>query len=232
MKNYTLKPIEFKFGDYLSEGFELFKKDIGGFVLAFFFSMIMSLIPFCGYLALGNFYKYCRKVKNGEQASASDIFNFDNFQPYFIIQLILMGAFLLVILPLSLLGGYLGDSGGSNRAALIGGIFTPLIIGFIVVILIITLKGFYVPALISLEGEKDWKTAWNISKVMSKGNLLMIFLFSLVISFIGQIGIILCGIGIFLTIPITYICTYIAYEDALNQIKKDEIAEIGNRTSF
>ncbi len=67
---------------------------------------------------------------------------------------------------------------------------------------------------------------------MSKGNLLMIFLFSLVISFIGQIGIILCGIGIFLTIPITYICTYIAYEDALNQIKKDEIAEIGNRTSF
>jgi hypothetical protein len=50
----------------------------------------------------------------------------------------------------------------------------------------------------------DIKTAWNISKVMTKGNLLSIFLFSLVVSLLSQIGVLACGIGIFLTMPFMY----------------------------
>ena len=233
MKNYNLKPIEFKFGDYLSEGFELFKKDIGGFVLAYFFVMIMSIIPIFAYLGIGNFYKFCRKIKSGEQASASEIFNFDNFSPYFIISIIIFGISFGAMLPMFLIfPAIFSGSVDESNAGFMMFPFMMYVFALMIGLYIIMIKGFYVPALISLEGEKDWKTAWKTSKVMTKRNMLMIFLLMLVAGFIGQLGFILCGIGIFLTMPLIYIFNYMAFEDALDQIKKDEIAEIGNRTSF
>ena len=53
MSTFTPKPVEFKFGEYFNKGFELFKKDMGTFILAFIFVLIMSLIPFCGFLGIG-----------------------------------------------------------------------------------------------------------------------------------------------------------------------------------
>ena len=35
MSTFTPKPVEFKFGEYFNKGFELFKKDMGTFILAF-----------------------------------------------------------------------------------------------------------------------------------------------------------------------------------------------------
>ncbi len=226
MNNYLTKQIDFKFGDYISQGFELFKKNIGNFVLAFIFTFIMSIIPLCGLLGMGNFYKYCRKVNNGEPATPSDIFNFDDFKPYLILNLIIIGFVIAFMIPYSIMIGMATQIGGES-SPILGGLLSLLIFALVVVMYYFMLKGFYIPALISLEGKKDLKEAWNISKAMTKNNLLMIFLFALVVSFIGQIGIILCGIGILLTIPITYACNYMAFEDGLNQIKKDEIDEIG-----
>ena len=46
---------DFRFGDYLSRGFEIFKKDIGGFIvftlIFFVLSMVIGLIPVVGSLA-------------------------------------------------------------------------------------------------------------------------------------------------------------------------------------
>lgn len=232
MNNYQMKQIDFKFGDYISQGFELFKKDIGGFVLASLFTMIMSFIPLCSFLAIGNFYKYCRKKNRGQEASPSDIFNFDDFSPYLMLNLFVFGFAFAMMIPYFLLiamAASLSDGGGSPLIAVIMMIY---VFAMIIVMYYFILKAFYITALISLEGERDWKQAWNNSKVMTKGNLLMILLFSFVISFIGQLGVIACGIGIFLTIPLTYICNYMASEDGLNQIKNDEISEIGNKTAF
>ena len=94
------------------------------------------------------------------------------------------------------------------------------------------LKGFYIIPLISLKGISEIKQAWNISKIMSKGNLLSIFLFSLVVSILAQIGIVACGIGLFITIPFLYTAKYFAYEDAMQQIEYDEITEIGIKNEF
>ena len=79
MSTFIPKPVEFKFGEYFNKGFELFKKDMGTFILAFIFVLIMSLIPFCGFLGIGNFLKLARKINYGQQTSASEIFNFDDF---------------------------------------------------------------------------------------------------------------------------------------------------------
>ena len=62
--NLTPKPINFKFGEYINKGFELLKKDFGGVFVGFLVTFLMSIIPFCGILAMGNFYKYLRKLKN------------------------------------------------------------------------------------------------------------------------------------------------------------------------
>lgn len=225
--------VNFKLSDYLSKGFELLKKDFGGVLTGFLVCFVMGIIPFCGYLGMGNFYKYLRKKSKGLPASPGEIFNFDDFMPYFILQLIVLGGVIVLYLPLALMmpaAAYISaDNGGGGGLPLL---FFPYMLVFYVVLFYFVLKGFYIPALISLKGIKDIKTAWNISTVMTKNNLLNIFLFSLVASILGSLGAILCGIGIILTLPFTYAANYFAYEDALQQIDKDEIAEIGTQGTF
>ena len=227
MRTLNPKQVDFKFGEYISQGFELFKKDIGGFVLAGFFTMIMSIIPFCSFLAIGNFMKYCRKVNKGQQASASEIFNFDDFMAYFILNLMLIGFMFALMIPYFVIIFMSKSMESGGGAGIMSMILFLLMFAAIFALYYFMIKGFYIVPLISLENKKDLKENWNISKIMTANNLLIIFLFALVASFIGQLGVILCGIGIFLTLPVTYTMYYMAYEDGLNQIKIDEIEEIG-----
>ena len=99
-------------------------------------------------------------------------------------------------------------------------------------ILYFVLKGFYIPALITFKDVTDIKTAWNASKIMTKDNLLSIFLFSLVVGVLSQVGVIACGIGVLVTLPFMYAANYFAYEDAMNQIERDEISEIGIQEKY
>lgn len=230
--NLSPKPVIFKMSQYLSEGLELLKKDFVNIALATFLCCIMSFIPFCGFLAMGNLYKYLRDVKNNRPASPGDIFNFDNFSVYFILQLIIIGAVIALYIPMFFI--FPSFALLQNEAAGIGmAIFGFLyFILFIVAIFYFSLKGFYIPALFSLKGITDIKTAWNMSKVMTKGNLLSIFLFSIVVGILSQLGAIACGIGILITIPYMYTTHYIAFEDALKQIEYDEITEIGIKEKY
>ncbi|ROH96198.1 DUF4013 domain-containing protein [Chryseobacterium daecheongense] len=226
----TARPINFKFNEYLNKGYELLKKDFGNFVLAFIFCMVLSIIPFCGIMAVGNFYKYCRKVNKGEQANPSDIFNFDDFAAYIIFQLIIIGIVFSIYIPMFFVFPFMGH--GEEPSPVLGVFFIFYIFLIIIVIIFLSLKAFYIPALISLGGVKDIKTAWNMSKIMTKDNLLSILLFSIVISFLSQIGILLCGIGILITMPYFYTTHYFAFEDAMQQIEYDEIKEIGQKNEY
>ena len=223
------KPIEFKLGEYLSKGLDLLKKDYGNFALAYFFCMIMSMIPFCGLLAMGNLYKYCEKVHNNQPANPSEIFNFDDFVPYLMLNLILMGIIFVAYIPMILLMPAAAVFGqDSEMAAGVSGIlFFVFLAIFMIVLFIIMAKAFYVPGLISLKRVTDFKEAWKTSNVLSKGNLVMIILFAIITSFLGQLGFIACGIGILFTMPYLYTCNYVAYRDAFEQTNNDEIKEIG-----
>ncbi|MCU7614657.1 hypothetical protein N0B16_09445 [Chryseobacterium sp. GMJ5] len=232
--NFNAKPINFKMSEYMSKGFELLKKDFGNILVALLCCIVMSIIPFCGLLGVGNFYKYLRKVNKGQLASPGEIFNFDNFTPYFILQLIMIGGFLVFYIPMIIFFPailmFQGDH--SDAAPLSMLFFIPYFIVFYVVIVYFLLKGFYIPALISFKGITDIKTAWNASRVMTKNNLLSIFLFSFVLGILSQLGIILCGIGIFLTMPFLYTSKYFAFEHAMQQIEYDEITEIGIQEKY
>lgn len=229
-----VKPVQFKFGDYLNGGYELLKKDYGNFILAYLFCAILSIVPFCGLMAMGNFYKYCKKVHHNEQANPADIFNFDDFSTYIMLNLILIAIFIVGYIPMMfLMPGVAFLSDGNETAAGIVGLFGFIyFFAFFIAVFIIIAKAFYMPAFISLRNIKDYRQAWTLSNIMTKNNLLMIILFSIVASFLGQIGVILCGIGIFLTAPFMYTSTYIAYDDALKQIDDDEIKEIIGQNTF
>ena len=230
--NFTAKPINFKLGEYLSKGFELLKKDFGSIFVAFLCCIVMGIIPFCGMLGAGNFYIYLRKLNKGQQASPGDIFNFERFMPYFILQLIVIGGIFALYLPMAIIMIAAGALSGGEPSGWVAALMIPYFILMYAAILYFVLKGFYIPALISFRNVTDIKTAWNASKIMTKGNLLSIFLFALLTVILSQIGIIACGIGLFLTLPFLYVANYFAYEDAVNQIERDEISEIGIKEKY
>lgn len=232
--NLTPKPINFKFGEYINKGFELLKKDFGSVFVGFLVTFLMSIIPFCGLLAMGNFYKYLRKLNKNQNPSAGEIFDFKDFMPYFILQLIIIGGVFVLYIPFIIFGGLAAITSDGNGEAnpMFAVLMFPYMFVMFFAIYYFLLKGFYISPLISFKGVTDIKTSWNISKVMTKGNLLNIFLFSLVASLLSQIGVLACGIGLFLTMPFLYAANYFAFEDAIQQIEYDEITEIGITEKF
>lgn len=231
--NLKPKPINFKFGEYINKGIELLKKDFGNVFVAFLVCVVMSIIPFCGLLGMGNMYKYLQKLNKNQAASPGDIFDFKDFMSYFILQLIIFGGVLIIYIPLIIVLALTGSiSGSDDPSPLAGLLMFPYIIVVMIAVYYFVLKAFYITPLISLKGIKDLKTAWNISKVMTQGNLIAILLFSFVVGLLAQIGFLACGIGVFLTIPFVYTANYFAYEDAIQQIEFDEITEIGSKNEF
>lgn len=231
MMKISAKPVNFKMGEYISSGYEFLKANFGNIFLAFIFCIIMAIIPFCGALGVGNMYKYLRKLRKGQMAAPGDIFNFDDFSPYLILQLIVLGGIIALYIPFVIImliaGGFSEDPSPIASVIVI-----PYMIVVYIAIFVVVLKGFYIPALISLGGVKDIKTVWNMSKTMTKDNLLSILLFCIVVSILAQIGIIACGIGLFLTMPFLYVANYFAFEDGMEQIMHDEIQEIGSKNEF
>ncbi|SDE78754.1 hypothetical protein [Epilithonimonas hungarica] len=227
MSQLSPKPVQFKFGEYISQAIDLMKKDFGTIFLSFLCTIVLSIIPFCGLMAVGNFYKICYKIEKGIPTGAGEIFNFDDFVPYLIFQLYIFAGLILLFIPFGVFSITIDNDGMiSGLARGIGMIFLAVVY---FAILYVLLQAFYVPALITFKKITDIKTAWNISKIMTKGNLLTIFFFSIATAFLGELGIILCGIGIFLTLPFINVSHYFAFKDGLAQIEHDELTEIGKK---
>lgn len=232
--NLTPKPINFKFGEYINKGFELLKKDFGSVFVGFLVTVLMTFIPLCGLLAVGNYYKYLRRLTKNQPTSAGEIFDFKDFMPYFILQLIILGGVMVLYIPMTIslfMIGISSENGGEPSVISILFLIA-FAICMIIALLYFSLRGFYICALISFKGITDIKTAWNISKVMTKGNVLSIFLFAFVIGILSQIGVLACGIGLLLTMPFLYTANYFAFEDAIQQIEYDEITEIGSKEKY
>lgn len=230
MNTLNARPVNFKMGEYINSGYSFFKDHFGDIFVAFLLCCVMSLIPFCGLLALGNFYKYCRGLRRKERVSTGDIFNFDNFMPYFMLQLIFVGVFLALYIPMFIFIPIMAN--GGNAAAVFGILYVVYILFLMAAIFVLLIKTFYMTALISLGGITDLKTAWKMSSIMTKGNGLTLFLFLFIVSMLANLGIIACGIGLLFTLPFAYTAQYFAMEDGMQQIEYDEIKEIGTKNGF
>jgi hypothetical protein len=220
----TSKGYNFNIGKYIAEGYDLFKKDVGGFILATLLTFIMSIIPFCGILAIGNFYKICRKVDQGGKVEAGDIFDFTDFVVYlklmvlvFIVVIIMMIPVQITLVPFFIAASEEGEQ--INPAVLLSGMWIWFFL-YILLMIAFSVSLFFVQPLISLYRVQSVRQAYSLSWKLVKKNFLMIFLFTIIVSIISQLGALACGIGLFFTIPIGICIRYVAYKDVLNMQNK------------
>ncbi len=187
---------EFKFNQYLKDGFELFKKEIGNFVgfyaALFFVYFILGLV-------FGN---YSGLVTNLVQPAltagvllvANDILLnkkpdfsrfFDGFK--FFLPLLLLGIIssLLIIVGLIFL--------------IVPGIY--LAVGYSFAHMFVVFLGH------------DYWTAMELSRKIISKKWFEFFLFFLLMILINVGGVFACGIGVVFTAPITLCMTYCAFED-------------------
>lgn len=214
----TGKSVEFKFGTYLEEGVSLFKEHMGTFILASFILLLTSVIPVVNFMVLGNFMKMCRALKQGENVSLGSLFSFDNFVSYLKFFLAIFAVVLLIEFPL--IFSSIGFSSETSERSFFGGlVFIIMLILVVVLLFYLVVKSYYMISLLSLENVTSVREAWKISKEMTKNNFILILGFSFLVSIISSLGFLFCGIGVFLSLPLSYVMHYFSYEDGIQQLK-------------
>ena len=218
IENKISNGYDFKFGDYISKGFELFKKDMGMFILAFVVIMFTSWIPFLGVCIQTNFFTICHKVENGEKGEISDLFNFEKLGTLVVYYIILIACVLVILIPMFVPIILLGDSDGNSydsdmQSALGGGMIIGMLVMYVLLLLFMGFTYFAIP----LIHFGDYKAieALKTSYKLVKKQILMIFLFFIVVGMLASVGVIACYIGMIVSIPFSYCVMYQSYKDVL-----------------
>ena len=219
----------FNLGDYLSQGWEIFKKEWLTFsiysllmlVIIFIASITIIGLLFVIYPLLLGYFIGAEKVNRGENLSIGDMFGgFKKLPKLALLTLIPVAIMALVSLPFS--GAFIGfaniaDANGSMDdvfgGAAMGSLMLMYLLMFIVG-MVLSLALFFAPYLIFFGNYSvidALKTSWQISLKQP----LFIILFAILIGFIAQIGTLLCGIGVFASMGFAYVCYYPAIKDIL-----------------
>ena len=188
-------------GKYLGEGWEIFKKNIGGFVgfaaIVLLLSSLAAILPekarplgniasavLAGPLNAGLFIVAFKLIKQRSTTFSDFFLGFNNFLQFFIANLlvsILVGiASLLLLLP----GIYLGVAYSFTTALIVDRKFD------------------------------FWEAMETSRKVISK-RWFPFFGFVLVLALINIVGALLLGVGLLFTIPLTMCAIAAAYQDIL-----------------
>lgn len=204
---------EFRLGDYLNRGWELFTKDLGSYIAFALVSLVagsvIGLIPFLGIVAsyllvqplvFSGYFLYTRKVANDEERSFQDFFaGFDHVLQLFLFSLV---SYLLIFLGLGLL--------------LIPGVY--LAVSYMLGI----------PLILS-ERMEFWAAMETSRKIIGKnwGNFLLLVIVSVLIYLAGFLALI---VGIIAAAPLVACIFYAVYEDIVGFQQDplmDKIEEIG-----
>ena len=193
---------EFKLEQYISNGFDLFKKEYGLFIgfslCAGLISTAAGLIPFVGYFVqavatavinLGYFY-VARKIKLGERPEFSDFFEpFKDLGNIAGVAIVVFGLTLIGILCLVIPGIYLGVA-----------------------------WGFAVPIVYFFNGIGLWDSMEASRRVITK-NWWWFLLLGICVVIMNLIGALCLLVGLLITIPATHLIMYSMFDDIM---KPDE----------
>ncbi|MDX2286982.1 MAG: BPSS1780 family membrane protein [Bacteroidia bacterium] len=232
---------EFKLGDYLSRGWELFRSQMGSFigytllmgVIYFVSALVLAFIPGIGGIAAGillmtmlaGFYIGCETLAKTGTVSMNDFFRgFEVISQVALYYLILIGIVLVVF---GVLGGGLFLIKGQEVIESFQDLQTqqdnPLAalefiqsLGWFIAFFVlagIALQLFYYFALplIALGRLSAWP-AMETSRKVATPQLLQLFLFVIVLGLINLAGALLLLVGLIFTIPLTLCSIYAAYE--------------------
>lgn len=233
----------FRFGDYVSQGFNLVAKNVGLFVvytLVFFvLVMITAIIPFFNILALPfvvpalmtGFFIAAHRTARGENLQFSDFFKgFDKVMPLgitFILQA-LIGV--LASLPgLIMIIGALGftilsmfdnpDMSLFGLGAMTGTFFIGILLAMFAGLFVSTSYAFSL-MLVWFYDLSPWQ-AMETSRKLAWKNFLILLVFLIVVQIISSVGMMLLFIGALFTVPAGICMVYAAFAD-ITGLEEDE----------
>lgn len=212
---------EFDLGNYISQAWEIFKKEWLNFSL---YSLLFLLIIFLSaltvigtlfvvYPLLLGFFIGADKVKNGEPLSLGDMFG--GFKKVGRLAILVLIPILIMGFVMSPFIGSLVLSANSEEFSgmAMGSMF--LMYGLMFILgLLINLALFFAPYLIFF-GDYGVVEALKTSWKLSIKKPLMIILYGILIGFLAQLGTLVCGIGVFVSLGFAYVCYYPAMKDIL-----------------
>jgi uncharacterized membrane protein len=233
MKNYTEletiiaenKPV--KITDSFSYSWADFGRQAGSYIgislLLFVALIVLSFIPLAAnvlspFIALG-FAAFIYNERVNKNVEFGNFFNpFEKFGDVILTYLLTVVAYIIACLPLILFGGialYREIMDARTNPYDFNPVFsTALIISALltfVLVLIVAVFTYYATYFAYFYNVKPIEAIKLSISMGSKnfGHLIMVFLFS---GFIGAIGVILCGIGLLVTIPLSHLIRYYTFE--------------------
>ncbi|MEW6303188.1 MAG: GYF domain-containing protein [Verrucomicrobiota bacterium] len=224
---------EIRIGDTISRSWTLVKDNfwpaVGAVFFVFLLLMGVGLIPRVGSFVqvvlqgplTGGVYYFFLKLLRGEDASIGDAFS--GFGPRFLHLMLVhvttivfaVLCFLPMIICLVALGLSVGASGGrglgSAGSAMIGAVVLFGLIGVIGAVYLGTCWTFAL-TLVMDRGMSFWE-AMQLSRRVVQKEWFMVFLLLVVAGIVAVLGILGCGVGIIVTLPIYNAAIAVAYED-------------------
>ncbi len=229
---------EFRFGDYISEGFEIFKKEwVNFFLYAIVSSILLGIasitiigVAFVLFPITLGFAVVADKISEGESIQFSDFFGaFKNIGQHFIVGLIYFLGYAMIIVPyvLIILGASSGFMENSPLFGFFFGGYMLLVMFFVVLLFLMQVLLFFAPFLIHF-GDYTAIDAIKASIGLAKQNFWWLLLFVFTIGILSSIGQYACIIGVFATMPIAALSAYSLVKKELMKENHHEIDEIGS----
>ncbi len=209
-------------GDYMSKAWDDISKDWGTTLITGLLFYIASIIA--PWMMSGLFIgKYEQRTQNKKMDLGSLFRGFDHGMPI-LMYLLISIAIIMVLFMVPYVVGLvmIGMAQQSGIFALIGVFF--IFLALISIILFSTLFFFAVP-FITFGGMDAWP-AMKASMDIIKNNFFTTFLYMFVAGIVSGLGLLLCGFGILITIPLVYHAHYHAFQDVFQIEIKDETDEI------
>ena len=190
-----------KFGDWIKEGFDIYKNNLGVLILSALIAFLLSMVTLgvlWGPMSAGMIL-IVQKLRDGKQPppAAGDVFQgFQYFLPSFLF-CIAWGMILFVaILILS---------------------FVPCLGQLLSICISLAAAAFLMFGLfLIVEQKMDFWSASMASIEKVKPAFFPLLGLALVASILGQIGALACGIGVFVTIPVYFTILSVTYRDVFS----------------
>lgn len=228
----------FELGDYISNGFNEFKKEwllyslyglVACLILIFSFFTIIGFILLLYPTMLGFAVASDKRNETG-LLKFSDFFGaFKNFGSYAVVGLLVFAAYLLIYVPMIVLFGFSGFFMDNNPELGVFSMFGSMIFVFLGVLLVyfVMIGLFFAPYLIHYGGYSGTE-AVRASFKLAFRNFWWLLLFVIITGVIGGIGQYLCLIGLFASMAAASLMNYAMIRKVLMTDSYNEIDEIGN----
>lgn len=247
IQNAILNNYSFNIGDYISKGIDIFKKNPGGYigytVLYFIISLIISFIPFLGFLigivinpslTVGFAIAGHKQVSDNDLEFGNFFKGFDHIAQLIVANIIMSLIYLILALPLIIKLGFSfftsmssGDPGELlSNFELMQSFGVWFLIEFIIILYVaISMRWtFFLIVFHKYDAVEAIKTSWQLTNK----KWFLHFLFLVVCGLLGLLGFIALFVGIIFAYPIIMLADYAGYADVsgLNN-SEDVIDEIG-----